>query len=282
MNQTVNPLRQYFRRPSIYLRLPSGGEFWPAGCLTHTQNGEFPVFPMTAIDEITYRTPDALFNGDAVVSVIQSCVPNITNAWEAPVTDINSLLVAIRIASYGHELELGTACPACQHTAEYNLDLRTVLDQLQSPDFKKSIVQGDLEIFFQPMTYRYQHQTNTVQFEEQKMIQMIPGSDLPDDEKIRRLNAALKRITELTVDALKYSIAGIRTPTAFVTETEFIQEFLSNCDRSLFNLIRDKVIELRQASELKPLKIKCTECGHEYEQPLTLDMASFFETASWT
>lgn len=282
MNQTANPLRQYFRRPSIYLRLPSGGEFWPQESLASTESGEFPVFPMTAIDEITYRTPDALFNGEAVVSVIQSCVPNIRNAWEAPATDINSILVAIRIASYGHELELGTVCPNCSNQAEYTLDLRTVLDQLKSPDFKHTIKHGDLEIFFQPISYRHQHETNSVQFEEQKMIQMIPGSDLPDDEKLRRLNAALKRITELTVNALKYSIAGIRTPTAFVTETEFIQEFLNNCDRKLFNQIRDHVIDLRQVSELKPLHIKCTECSHEYDQPLTLDMASFFEAASWT
>ena len=280
MNQSANPLRQYFRRPSIYLRLPSGGEFWPPGTLAATENGELPVYPMTAIDEITYRTPDALFNGEAVVSVIQSCVPNVQNAWEAPATDLNSILVAVRIASYGHELELGTKCTNCGHEAEYTLDLRTVLDQLKSPDFKHTIKHGDLEIYFRPITYRQQHETNTVQFEEQKMIQMIPGSDLPDEEKLSRLNAALKRITELTVNALKFSIAGIRTPTALVTESEFIQEFLNNCDRKLFNQIRDHVIELRQSSELKPLKMKCTECEHEYEQPLTLDMASFFETAS--
>ncbi len=280
MNQTANPLRLYFRRPSIYLRLPSGGDFWPPESLSMTQNGELPVFPMTAIDEITYRTPDALFNGEAVVSVIQSCIPNITNAWDTPASDINSILVAIRIASYGHELEMASTCPACQNEGEYKLDLRTVLDQLQNPDFKHHISYGDLQIFFQPISYRHQHETNATQFEEQKMIQMIPGSDLPDDEKMRRLNAALKRITELTVNALKYSIAGIKTPSAFVTEPEFIQEFLNNCDRSLFNQIRDHVIELRQASELKPLQIKCNNCSHEYSQPLTLDMASFFAAAS--
>lgn len=280
MNQSVNPLRQYFRRPSIYLKLPSEGNFWPQGTLVTTQNGELPVYPMTAIDEITYRTPDALFNGDAVVNVIQSCVPAITNAWEAPITDINSILVAIRIASYGHELELGTSCPKCSHEAEYNLDLRIVLDQLKSPDYNATIKYGDLEISFQPITYRQQHETNTTQFEEQRTIQLIPGSDLPDDEKVKRLNAALQRITYLTVNALKHSISGIRTPQALVTEEEFIAEFLSNCDRKLFIQIRDHVINLRQLSELKPLHIKCTECSHEYDQPLTLDMASFFEAAS--
>ena len=94
------------------------------------------------------------------------------------------------------------------------------------------------------------------------------------------LTDALKRITELTISALKWSIASIRTPQAIVTEPEYIEEFLNNCDRNLFTQIRDRVVELRIVSELRPLKIKCTNCSHEYEQPFTLDMASFFETAS--
>ena len=102
----------------------------------------------------------------------------------------------------------------------------------------------------------------------------------PDDEKIQKLNAALKRITELTVDAMQFSIASIRTPQALVTESEFIKEFLNNCDRNLFSKIRDRVIELRVASDLKPVKIVCTNCSNEYEQSMNLDQASFFEAAS--
>ena len=63
MTQSANPLKQYFRQPAIYLRLPTGGKYWPPGSIELTHNGEFSVYPMTAIDEITYRTPDALFNG---------------------------------------------------------------------------------------------------------------------------------------------------------------------------------------------------------------------------
>ena len=75
MSQSVNPLKQFFRQPAIYMRLPSQGEYWPEGSIALPENKELPVYPMTAIDEITYRTPDALFNGQAVVNVIKSCVP---------------------------------------------------------------------------------------------------------------------------------------------------------------------------------------------------------------
>lgn len=280
MTQSANPLKQYFRQPAIYLRLPTGGKYWPPGSIELTHNGEFPVYPMTAIDEITYRTPDALFNGQAVVTVIQSCIPNVKNAWEAPTTDINSMLVAIRLASYGHELEISSTCPSCDTSDDYALDLRHVLDQLKMPDFESTMQHGDLEISFGPISYEIQNKSNQEQFDEQRMIQSVTESDLPEADKLKRLNDAMRRITELTVDALKWSISGIRTPGAIVSETEHIQEFLVNCDRKLFNLIRDHVINLRKTSELTPLGITCDNCQHEYKQTVTLDMTSFFEPAS--
>jgi hypothetical protein len=131
----TNPLSQYFRQPSIYIKLPSRGQNYPAGTLIMPANGELPVYPMTAIDEITYRTPDALFNGQATINVIQSCVPNIKDAWAIPSIDLDTILIAIRIASYGHDMEFATTCPACQDTSERTVDLRTMLDSLHAPDY---------------------------------------------------------------------------------------------------------------------------------------------------
>ena len=105
-----NPLRQFFRRPAVYLKLPSRGQYWAPGSLDLPENGELPVYPMTAIDEISYRTPDALFNGQAVINVVQSCVPSILDAGKIPNMDLNALMVAIRIASYGHSLDVASTC----------------------------------------------------------------------------------------------------------------------------------------------------------------------------
>jgi hypothetical protein len=244
------------------------------------KSGELPVYPMTAIDEITYRTPDALYNGEATAKVIQSCVPNIKDPWAMPATDLNSVLVAIRIASYGHELDLETRCPKCNTEGEYSVDLRTVLDTVVNPDFTKTMQYGDLEITFQPMDYHTQTETNKKQFEQQKTIQTVQYSDLPDEEKVELLNQALQNITNLTIEALKYSIASIRTPQSLVTEMEFIEEFLKNCDRKFYVTLRDHIIDLREKSEFKPYKIACNNCGHEYQQSIQLDQSNFFGRAS--
>ena len=275
-----NPLKQYFRQPAIYIRLPSGGQGWPAGSITMPVNGEIPVYPMTAIDEITYRTPDALFNGQAVIDVIQSCVPAIRDAWLIPMSDLNSILVAIRIASYGHDMTFGTTCPKCSNEDEYDLDLRSVMDQLRAPDYKTILRHGDLEIQFRSMNYREQNDSNLQQFENQQLVRAIPASDLPDEEKVQRMTEVMKNITQLTVMALTHSISVIRAPDAQVTDSQHIEEFLHNCDRNLFNAIKDHVIKLRQSVEIRPVPIKCTNCSNEYEQGINLDMANFFAPAS--
>ena len=100
------------------------------------------------------------------------------------------------------------------------------------------------------------------------------------EQKISALSAAMKKITDVTVHALAQSISSVKTPSAFVTEVEFIEEMLKKCDRLLFNKIRDHIIKIKAEAEIKPIKITCSECKHEYEQPITLDMTSFFADAS--
>jgi hypothetical protein len=276
----TNPLSQYFRQPAIYIRLPSGGKNYPTGTLDMPANGELPVYPMTAIDEITYRTPDALYNGQATINVIQSCVPSIKDAWSIPSIDLDTILIGIRIASYGHEMEFGTTCPACQDTSERTVDLRNLLATMRAPDYMASVQQGDLEIYFRPLSYKNLNDNSQLQYEQQKLLQVIPDSEVSDEDKIAALNRAFRQLTDITIRSLTTSITTIKTPQALVTESAYIEDFLKNCDRDLFNRIRDHVLKLREQSELQPLKIKCTACNHEYEQIITLDMASFFAPAS--
>ena len=275
-----NPLSQYFRQPSIYVKLPSGGKHYADGAIDLPANGELPVYPMTAIDEITYRTPDALFNGNAVTNVIKSCVPAIRDPWAIPAMDVDSILVAIRIASYGHNMEMSTTCPHCENEADYGLDLRTILEQIKTPDYSKPVVAGDLQIFFKPMTYKHLNDNNQKQFEEQKLLQVLPDSDMPDTDKMTAMSAALVKLTHITIDALSQSVAAVKTPDGLVSEPGFIEEMLKNCDRRLFTQIRDHIINVKSQAEIQPIKLKCSACEKEYQQAVTLDMTSFFEDAS--
>lgn len=270
-----NPLRQYFRRPALYLKLPSGGAGYPPGSLDMPENGELPIYPMTAIDEITCRTPDALYNGTAVVEIIKSCVPNIKDPWAVTSVDLDPLLVAVKIATNGNKTEIDTVCPSCKEEAKYDLELSRILAGFNRADYDNTLKLGDLEIKLRPLNYVELNRTNEAQFQAQRLI--IELSQIEDDEeRNHKSTQALMGMNDLAIDVMSSAIEYIKTPEITVTEHEYIVDFLRNCDSKTFDLVKDKNIELKKSSETKPLHFKCIHCSHEYDQPFTVNMTDFF------
>jgi hypothetical protein len=276
-----NPLSEYFRQPAIFVRLPSQGKFYPPGSLVETANAEYPVLPMTTMDEITYRTPDALFNGSATVAVIQSCVPNIRDAWHMPGIDLDTVLTAIRIASYGHTMDISVRCPNCGTEADYAVDLRRAMEQIQADNYAAPLEMGNLRIYFKPMTYQQMNANNMQQFEDQKNLQNLQNlEEGASDQQLENLGSMLRKITSFTTRALSQNIGMIKTPDAEVTNADHIAEWLTNCDVKDFRTVRDAILERKRSSEIKPIKITCGNCSHQYEQNYTLDLSNFFAAAS--
>lgn len=280
MSQNDNPLRRHFRQPAIYLRLPSQGQHYAPGVLDMPPNGEIPILPMTALDEIITRTPDALFNGSSTVEVLRSCVPNIQDPWQTPNTDLNALLVAVRVASYGHNMDVPSRCPKCGNDHEYEVDLRVILDRFRSPNYGEPLTLGDLSITFTPLTYRQINDTSRVRFQDEKTLQSLETAEAAEEQRMIELGNTFRRITEMTLQSLAESIACITAPDVMVTNQDHIREFLRNCPKPVFEEIKQYLIQLRQCTEIQPLSMTCTECQHQYEQAFTLDMSNFFETAS--
>lgn len=270
-----NPLQQYFRRPAIYLKLPSGGQLYEPGIVDIPETGELPVYPMTAIDEITSKTPDALFNGQAMSEIISSCIPCIKKPWEINSIDFDAILIAIKSASGGNDMEISSSCPKCEETSDYAISLVSLLSQLKAGDYNKELEVGDLFIHFRPLTYKEMNEASLGQMEAQRMFVQLE-SETDEAKKGQIMQSALKLITDITMKILSQTIIYIKTPTVYVDEREFILDFLKNCDKNTYVAIRDYNSKLKEQTEIKPLKIKCIACSHEYEQPFTLNTSDFF------
>lgn len=271
----INPLKQYFRRPAVYLKLPSGGQSYPAGVINIPESGELPVYPMTAIDEITAKTPDALFNGTAVAELIKSCVPDIKDPWMINSIDLDSILIAIKAAGGASDMEIESKCPACKEESKYGINLVAALATIKAGDYSKELQVNDLSIKFRPLTYKEMNEASLGQFESQKLFMQIEQTS-DTKEKARLSEIALKGITDLTMKILTKAIEYVRTPTTVVDNKEYIYDFLRNCDSNLYVAIRDFNGKLRAETEMKPLEIKCMHCNHEYKQPFTLNTSDFF------
>lgn len=270
-----NPLRQFFRRPAVYIKLPSGGKYYTEDVVQIPESGELPVYPMTAIDEISVRTPDALYNGTAVRDLISSCIPNIKNPWLINSSDLDAVLLAIKAASGQENLEIESSCPECENTSSYSIDLPPLIASIKPANYDEELAYGEISIKFRPLTYKEMSDAALVQFDLQKKFSVIERTE-DDAERDALSKEALETVTLVTMEVMSLAIEYIKTTDMIVTEKEYILDFLKNCDRNVFTKVRDYNGELRKEAELKPLDLTCTECQHQYSQKFTVDPTDFF------
>ena len=283
--QTVsNPLTMFMRQPKIYIRLPSGGKFWPIGALEMTETGEFPVYSMTAKDELTLKIPDALLNGQAVVDVIQNCMPNIKNAWKCPSIDMDLILIAIRLATYG---EMMTTPIKFNNDVEieYEVDLRTVMDSLTNQIYWKEAVpiNDELTVFVKPLCYKDMTKAAIETFETQKIMQLVNDERLDEENKVAAFKESFKKLSNATLGAIEDSISRIDSSQGSTSDPLHIKQFVDNVDKSIFGMIQSHLEKMRDQNQIKPLTIQVTDemreqgiDGDTVEVPLTFDASTFF------
>jgi hypothetical protein len=193
-------LDQYKRQPKIYIDLPMS-QYYPAGVLEDGQSVSLPVFGMTAADEITLKTPDALFNGEATKEVIKSCIPAIKDPGKMPSLDIDFCLIAIRIATYGPNLELTVTCPNCNTTSKFDLQLQTLLDQAAERTFDNTKEIEGLHFKFRPLTYDESTAFQLRVYQNQRQLVGLP-EDWTESQKDQHIKEVMKEISKTNLDII--------------------------------------------------------------------------------
>jgi len=278
----VNPLASLMRQPKIYVKLPSNGQYWPEGSLEISTNGEYPVYSMTAKDELILKTPDALLNGQAVVNVLESCIPNIKDAWKTPNLDLDALLIAIRMATYGEEME--TTVTVFGQDASYSINLQLLLDNLYNTiTWEEQITVGDnIVAYVRPLTYQEISKAGVETFETQRIMNIVSDDTISEAEKLNLFKDSFNKLTEVTLGIVTSSVYRIDTASGQVTDTDFIKEFFDQCDREIFNTIKDRLDNLREKNSIKPIKVRATDdmiasgSPEEIEIPIIFDQSNFF------
>jgi hypothetical protein len=234
---------------------------------------------MTAKDEITMKTPDALMNGASTVHVIESCCPAIKNPWAMPTVDLDPVLIAIRMATYGKEMDFTTVCPHCGTKNEHAVDLSVMLERVEPADWSKTVNVDELSISLKPQCYEDYNKNNLINFEEQRIIQLVQNQDLDEDEKTKQFDVLFQRLITTGINQVSKSIATITTSDGtIVADPVFIREFLDNCDKQVWDLIKERLDEIKQANNFNELTISCSneECGKQFTTPFVFEQSNFF------
>lgn len=281
-NTNQNPLGKYFRQPKVYIKLPSQGKFYDPGALEMTETGEFPVFAMTAKDELSMKTPDALLNGQATVDTIQSCIPNIKNAWAMPSIDLDAVLTAIRIASMGETMDMTITVPNTNLEHTYTVDLRRVLDTFQEIIYENVVYVNDMAIHLKPLSYKTFTQNAIKSFEEQRIFSIVNDENMSDEQKVEMFSKSFSKLTSMTVNVVAQGIEKIVVEDQTVVNPLHIQEFINNADTKFYNAIMDHMETQKKKFEIQPLQIESTEeqlaagAPKQFDLPVVLDASNFF------
>lgn len=279
---TNNPLQKYFRQPKLHVRLPSGGKYYPPGTLDLPESGEVAIYPLTAKDELLLKTPDSLMNGTATADVIKSCVPQIKNPWYMPSLDVDAIIIAIRIATYGPEMTLTVKVPNTGDEKDFTVDLNNLVEPLMSAKYDAVIQLDKMKITLRPLMYSEFTKDAIRSFEEQRVYNLLNDDTVPAEEKMERFRAAFNRLTDLTVETVAKSIAQIEVDDQVVSEPKHILEFMQNTSKEFYTTILNHISEQRDKFAVKPFIANTTKEEQEkgapetFEVPITFDQSNFF------
>ena len=281
MTENTNPLQKYFRQPSVYIKLPSGLQYG-TDVIEPSTTGELAVLPMTAMDEVKFKTPDALMNGQGVVDVIQSCIPQIKDAWRITSYDLDSIFLAIRIATYGETMDITYNLPVMNEKRSHTINLPAMLDAISRTVIEHKFSLNGLTFHIAPLTYKDMNMVSLETFQQSRIYTSLKNSTIADEEKVKTFDESFKKMTELGNDILIKNIRKIDTETESVTDPAQIEEFFKNADAKMMSELQKKLQKLRLQGSSPPVKFKASEeeikkgVPASYEVPVTFDTANFF------
>jgi hypothetical protein len=242
--------------PTEFVKLPSGGNFYPADHPLHQQD-VVEIRYMTAKEEDILTSQALLKQGIAVDRALQNMLVDKTiNVNSLLIGDKNALVVGARITGYGADYNVSVTCPSCQEVNETTFDL-------QDPsytNFEEGLASEDVTLT-DNNTFLFTLPLTKAQIE----CRLLTGAD--EIESYKRLTKN-KRNASLLTDQFRTMIVSVNGDANPLTKEQFIQSMPARDSRYLRSAYGSVVpnIDLTQNFE-------CTSCGYsaDMEVPLTAD-----------
>ena len=274
-----SPLKKYKRQPKVFIDLPSQGKYSSTGTLNNDVYTQLAVYSMTAGDEILFKTPDALINGEATARVIQSCIPSIQNPWDLPTFDLDTVLIAIRMATYGSSMTVQSKCPHCKSTHTYDVELTGLLDFYRTIEYTDTLVVDEFTIKLHPINYRQltDNQKISVQLQRAMDVQ-VRNFENNEEAKNQFVDNILTQIAEHSIKIIFDNIESITVDGETETDRGEIIEFMTQSDAKIFQTVKEHIEKQSRIWRTPSQTVVCgtEECKKSHKILVSLDQSDFF------
>tara|TARA_B000000609_G_C24177790_1_gene355429 strand:- start:305 stop:1333 length:1029 start_codon:yes stop_codon:yes gene_type:complete len=272
-----NPLMQYFRNKGIYVVLPSKGKFYNEKP-NLSELGEVLINPMTAKDELVFKSPDYLLNGEALKRVIKSCVPDIKNVDEISTQDFNVIMLGIRSATYGNEMPYEINCNKCNQKIEFSVDIDRMFDGITELEDEYIVDINPLTVYIKPFDLKAQIKSSLAQFEQEAITNNLSiDTTLTDVQKNEELSNIINKIAGLSYEMVLGSIIKVKMPDGVtIDDIEQIKEWMYHLDKKNYDLLNEEIGKISNLGFTNTVPVNCETCKKDITVPILFDPTLFF------
>jgi hypothetical protein len=294
-----NPLLEELRQslPGVTVALPTGGLFYPTGVLAEGADpSHLRIGPFSMWQEIEFRDPYKIASGDAIWRMIGHVAPQVSQPKLLAAVDVDAIMVAARIASYGPKMEMEVTCnnpatkkegdkevPACRHQATVPVDmlrLATGYVSIGRPEQYQVTMDNGQVVQIRPVRYESMIEMMKLMLEQRKRASKVKDQDDVPEELVREMFAGA---IDFNVRMLRDSVAWVRTKGGvMVREAKAIAAWLDQVPTRYIDLMSEKMDQMTELTKhAGTIKYKCPVCGHAQDSiSVTTDFTRFFGQGS--
>lgn len=286
----TNPLRDEIETsfPRVDLELPTRGQFYAPDVLAN--GGTVQVGILSLIDEQKYRDPFLLVSGHGVYDMVRHICPDVLRPDQLCEVDVEAILVAARLASYGPTLKLKHICqnteqvekeaatdtkPAvmglCAHDNSIELNLQEFIFRYApfeaDAKYEITLPRVGQTVFLQPVPYRTSVTLMKYMMSKNRQLNEIAAEKVEEfverPESFDRYAEILDVSSRTSIEAIVDCIVSVRTRSGKdVFDRALISDWITALPVEDTRLISQRVNDLTtQLRDLSKVEYECESCA---------------------
>jgi len=288
--------------PHITVTLPTMGLFYDENVFKEgTDPSVLEAHPFSMWEEVHHSNPFAIMSGKATRRMINTVAPEVNDPDALCGFDVDIIMLAGRLASYGEEMKLTMTCAnpepirkdpnsdnetllTCDAKRDMVVNVKDIINNYHIidniDDWQLDLSNGQC-VYLRPSLYKDILQALKISVSQEKINQVIRRyEDLPEDKMIEMTDKSVDNLISVKLITMVSSIMCVETAdkSRKIKERELIVQWLEKLNPEYVSMIQDKLNELVQPFE-KTGKVSyiCDECGYENKDiNLIQDQSRFF------
>jgi len=293
---------------SVSIALPTMGYFYPKGSGIIAEDADpadLEVKPLGIMAELVAKDPFVLASGRGVPKILRNICPSILKPEEMCEVDIQAIMIACRLASYGSHMELTHVCEnpnteevdgddgkkvkvaVCNHKNKLDIDLNHHIQRYAPLEDMESLllilpeIRGQ-QVHMKPLCYKSALTIlkNSVSMnrvyesiEKESITKLIEDESMMDAYERMIENTSETRFV-LTLGSIFY-VANAKGEKVF--DESFIAEWLEMVPPTIVDHMQRKAKAYNEKlNDLTKIKYTCINCGHENTASFEVDPQKIF------